>query len=37
MLLQFVATPTADLHDPAAVLTVRTSPDGARVVIPRGA
>jgi hypothetical protein len=32
---RFADYPTADVDDPDAVLTVRTSPDGERVVLPR--
>lgn len=35
LFFQFAAHPTADLHDPDAVLTVRTSPGGERQVVPR--
>ncbi|MCM6775100.1 alpha/beta hydrolase domain-containing protein [Nocardia sp. CDC159] len=34
---RFASYPTADVEDPDAVLTVRTSPNGERTVIPRDA
>ncbi|HEY4453954.1 MAG TPA: alpha/beta hydrolase domain-containing protein [Pseudonocardiaceae bacterium] len=37
LLANFAEYPTADLHDPDAVLTVRTSPMGAAQVVPRSA
>ncbi len=36
-LFSFATYPTADVDDPAAVLTVRTSPDGERTTVARSA
>src|SRR5205807_1666024 len=36
-IFRFADYPTADVDDPEATLTVRTSPDGPRTVVPRSA